>query len=800
MGDLRGGTNDDFSRMVAKTMGTNVQFIPTTSFNLDSKGELSHSTTGLRYAMRGRAEVVEQTVGSNLAGFQDPIKAILPVQVVDAQRVIVTTREIVGGRAIIAPERAPARTVGVKETSREVVLERYGANLEMNLNLQHDVAMFKDELALKLGAQQKELERVLIELGYEELLRGGMRLEAAIQRSMPAFNGAAAGPLSAARAIAHAERIYINNCFGAMNKNAFPLQSMLAAAKHASAYSIGQPGSVLILPHGMPEMLAYTKPERMKFNISGLKTTDSKPISMDLGTAYVDPATNIRMMVHIPQPTHEHGASNPTIGLGCLSDIKTVFTYYVRPAAPPVGTPTAANKPVFQVFQDHAGYKPARFGDPAGLKPTFSKVVTFKKKPGADALKDAYNTVAGPMTVTPIAGTTAPKIGASCGNLFGAAIADTNFKAAYKLLDLVCYAFNSGTVNPATVADPSGDGGASKDAFLAALFALVVGAPNAGTTAVAIIAGSNYGTDKAKLNSTAWAGALLVLTTLCQNNVDAIEAAVSVLYYALYMSGGNPVAFTIGDFSGGFPPDLTIPDEATAVLAAEALVAAGLPLGLSGPEPSGFTATGKGGGLGGANTSTMKICDWQTRSTTNISGAGLKPVVCIRKTRVVASSAILAAPGSDTGNLLVGAPHTAVSTSQTDESLEMQLRVYLGAVLKRPESVMIMPDVYTEGIAHQTTGPAEALGGRHADVKAWAEDDSAEHDIELRDASMAMATSIELAGTGCHAYRMSQELTDAGNKIRCWDNTGHFGGMDNVKRPSAAAGLDGGFLFKGTVE
>lgn len=292
----------------------------------DAKAELAHNTTGLKYAIRGRASVIEAKVGERLASFKDPIKSVLPVRVVDTHRVIVVQKEVVGGRSIIAPERAPARTVGVKETVREVLLERYGGDLEMNLNLQHTPAAFKEELDLKINAQQRELERVLIEIGYDTLLQGGLRLETAILRSSPAFNHSGGMDPGGADGIgAEARRIYNDKCFGVVNRSAFPLQQILSAAKYASAYSVGAPGSVLILPHGLPELLRYGRPEPMTFNISGLKTTDNKPITMELGTAHTDPATSIKMVTHIPLPTFEYGTATPNVGQGCLSQTVTIY-------------------------------------------------------------------------------------------------------------------------------------------------------------------------------------------------------------------------------------------------------------------------------------------------------------------------------------------------------------------------------------------------------------------------------------------------------------------------------------------
>ena len=77
----------------------------------------------------------------------------------------------------------------------------------------------------------------------------------------------------------------------------------------------------------------------------------------------------------------------------------------------------------------------------------------------------------------------------------------------------------------------------------------------------------------------------------------------------------------------------------------------------------------------------------------------------------VMSSAILAAPGPDTGELMVGYPFTSVSTSST-EIVKIQLRVYLSAVLKRPENVIIMRDVFFEGL-HSGYGSKVATNALH---------------------------------------------------------------------------------------
>ena len=42
-------------------------------------------------------------------------------------------------------------------------------------------------------------------------------------------------------------------------------------------------------------------------------------------------------------------------------------------------------------------------------------------------------------------------------------------------------------------------------------------------------------------------------------------------------------------------------------------------------------------------------------------------------------------------------PQTGISTSQTTETMKMQLRVYLGACIYEPENILLLPDVQFEG-------------------------------------------------------------------------------------------------------
>lgn len=101
--------------------------------NLDYHTGYAHTTTSLPYAIHGTATVISRKVATQIASFQDPIKSVLGVAVHRDRKVIIKRRYVVGGQTLITPERAPARTVAIKEDAREVILTRYGGDLEMVL-------------------------------------------------------------------------------------------------------------------------------------------------------------------------------------------------------------------------------------------------------------------------------------------------------------------------------------------------------------------------------------------------------------------------------------------------------------------------------------------------------------------------------------------------------------------------------------------------------------------------------------------------------------------------------------------
>ena len=97
------------------------------------------------------------------------------------------------------------------------------------------------------------------------------------------------------------------------------------------------------------------------------------------------------------------------------------------------------------------------------------------------------------------------------------------------------------------------------------------------------------------------------------------------------------------------------------------------------------------------DTRKFRIPDMGTRGWDIVPGQNY-PQVLMRVHKCVMSSAILAKSGSDTGEMLFAWPHTGISTSQTTETMKMQLRAYFGAVLYKRENIMILEDIHCETI------------------------------------------------------------------------------------------------------
>lgn len=125
-----GANEPDIQGAVQRLLGDTV-VTPVLSRNLDMAQSYPRSTTGIPYSIQGTAKVLNVNVSEYLAAFKDPIKTILGTSIHREAKIIVTRKYVVGGRALITPEHAPARTVAIAEDAREVTLCRYGGDIEM---------------------------------------------------------------------------------------------------------------------------------------------------------------------------------------------------------------------------------------------------------------------------------------------------------------------------------------------------------------------------------------------------------------------------------------------------------------------------------------------------------------------------------------------------------------------------------------------------------------------------------------------------------------------------------------------
>lgn len=152
----------------------------------------------------------------------------------------------------------------------------------------------------------------------------GTNLVSALARA----NGAAG--MSQTAALDEAEKVYISSIFGTMSKHNYPLQNLLAAARHSQCYtqSRGDNYSTLICPVPMLDIAKYTKQSSMKYSVSGL-TAEQTQISMPVDNVAVDSASSIRIMTHVPPAAPSMGGSAyPVASQGGLSRTVAFACYY----------------------------------------------------------------------------------------------------------------------------------------------------------------------------------------------------------------------------------------------------------------------------------------------------------------------------------------------------------------------------------------------------------------------------------------------------------------------------------------
>lgn len=812
-----GDRRSNFSTAVKATLGRSATLAPATSVNLDLRKGPVHSTTGIPYAIGGTATVVSQKVGLWLAEFEDPIKAILGVGVHKDEKIIIKRKYAVGGGATIVPERAPARTVAIQEDVREVTLTRYGGDIEMNLNL-FLTGEAEEEMDMKIDCQKRELERQLIKIGYDTLITEGTLLTDAIMRSSPAYQQGS--PVVANKLASQAFQIYSTKIFGAINKFRFPIANLLAAAKYASAYSLcSQKGSVMIVPHGVPELTTIARKEKMQYNISGLQN-DSK-ITMDMDGAFTDPNSGVRILVHHSTPSYDQGAANPTVNLANanLSDTCHVITIHKAKHGATNGLSTTTPD----------------FKSPAGLKLLNDQLCLmaahhFKARQGdtSSCVLDHLNG----FRLTPYVAS------AKWTDVLGVAAGDisrTAFGSDGTPLDELPYLHENTHLKelvPKLIAQlanhtyrPDGDACAkhhvaiivhglgqlyesfqvqsdvdkSTESLLRGVLTLNQYFKDAASSAVAANIAAFTGTTNARTQALFTTDELalfvqMVCTELTLNGVTlaslkawatSLKASINLTFARL-----KPASVNIANFKDeiniavGLGLELlallvkdTSPDEGRTAETAlrtnfddaqlETYARASLHVDEINVRSFDIDNCTQGPGqplAGGSSAAASENIrkyfaslygDRHTISIADIENGGIRHddgAVTVRIAKVIASSAILAAPGDSTGQLLIGYPFTGVSTSATEERMRVQLRCYLGAALYQPDAVMILPNVFVDGIDSCEYYTFSSIG--------WATQlEEAIYHMQMGSGGFDTPTKIDALKSKCKA-----DETDAGDK------------------------------------
>lgn len=159
----------------------------------------------------------------------------------------------------------------------------------------------------------------------------------------------------------------------------------------------------------------------------------------------------------------------------------------------------------------------------------------------------------------------------------------------------------------------------------------------------------------------------------------------------------------------------------------------------------------------------------------------------IRMVTAYVSSAILGVSGS--GSMVVGYPTTSTFSQPTSpEKTMIQLRSYLGAYLRQPENVVVIPDVYFDGIQDvKDIDAPQALSDlfEGKDVVHFSEMDNTLRDALGKDLDLTDRNG--LVDVSPAIYR-GTTLNTSGEILKL--NCGHLGALDS---------LDGAALFHGGV-
>lgn len=82
----------------------------------------------------------------------------------------------------------------------------------------------------------------------------------------------------------------------------------------------------------MLDIAHYTRPDSMKYSISGFKQSENSSLSLDMPGVFLEPQLGVKILVSKRMPSYTNGTAFPEIhGEGYLNEEASWATYYVVP-------------------------------------------------------------------------------------------------------------------------------------------------------------------------------------------------------------------------------------------------------------------------------------------------------------------------------------------------------------------------------------------------------------------------------------------------------------------------------------
>lgn len=252
-----------------------------------------------------------------MTAFDDPLKVLLPPQVVESDTITVKRKIVSGHNAEVIPESAPARAVQVRTEEVEVTLNRYGCDIKMSTNLLAMPGEYTEDFNLKLDHQNRAMSERLVELGYDMVMEQCPSLPAALARANPALMGADQNTIDTFQTSARCK------LFGALQKYRSAVGTLLAMCKRACP----APFDTLILPAGTPEIASFGIASTAKYSVSGISDAD-RTITFGSDSFRTDPLTGLNVSVSRGATSFHDGSATPQARPGCLSETHVLYVYY----------------------------------------------------------------------------------------------------------------------------------------------------------------------------------------------------------------------------------------------------------------------------------------------------------------------------------------------------------------------------------------------------------------------------------------------------------------------------------------